>query len=376
MSLNPQTDGTYASVVLSTSDYYPFGMAMAERTYSNSEYRYGFNGKENDSDFGSHIQDYGFRLYSRESARFLSIDPLSPSYPFYTPYQFAGNKPIRFIDLDGLEEANPSAFTKALNFITGDHHLNRMNQYLTDHQLTSDNVISLINDTYVVTRQVEQQDGCMKTVYSVFRKAKSNSDPNRPILLTSSENDNVDLSHEDFLNLDYLIGNKGMDSPFGGGAIKGTKIVISGGKNSLYIFRQSVAVAKQGKKSLKAWKDHIKIGIPDVTGISGDVLKKGFHLHFKKLGNLELTLKPSHDGKLILGYLLGSEDKIADAVKVFNEALGNKEFREHLLIKLKAYQDALNSGKKVLSNADDVKMANDRAIEINFLIKTISNSLK
>ena len=76
---------------------------MSERTYSNSEYRYGFNGKENDTDFGSHIQDYGFRLYSRESARFLSVDPLSPSYPWYTPYQFAGNIVIACIDLDGLE---------------------------------------------------------------------------------------------------------------------------------------------------------------------------------------------------------------------------------------------------------------------------------
>jgi hypothetical protein len=34
----------------------------------------------------------------------LSIDPLTQSYPWYTPYQFAGNKPIVAIDLDGLEE--------------------------------------------------------------------------------------------------------------------------------------------------------------------------------------------------------------------------------------------------------------------------------
>ncbi|MFM7431818.1 MAG: hypothetical protein ACKO1F_18270 [Flammeovirgaceae bacterium] len=33
----------------------------------------------------------------------LSVDPLTKSYPWYTPYQFAGNKPIIAIDLDGLE---------------------------------------------------------------------------------------------------------------------------------------------------------------------------------------------------------------------------------------------------------------------------------
>ena len=99
----PQTDGTYESVVVSASDYYPFGMAMAERTFSNESYRYGFNGKENDTDFGSHIQDYGFRLYSPAEVRFLSVDPLTKGYPMLTPYQFASNTPIWGIDLDGLE---------------------------------------------------------------------------------------------------------------------------------------------------------------------------------------------------------------------------------------------------------------------------------
>ena len=102
----PQTDGTYESVVLSASDYYPFGMAMKERSFANSEYRFGFNGKENDTDFGDKqlIQDYGFRLYNPALGRFLSVDPLTNGYPWYTPYQFAGNMPIDHIDVDGLEE--------------------------------------------------------------------------------------------------------------------------------------------------------------------------------------------------------------------------------------------------------------------------------
>jgi hypothetical protein len=31
------------------------------------------------------------------------VDPLTSSYPYYTPYQFAGNSPIANIDLDGGE---------------------------------------------------------------------------------------------------------------------------------------------------------------------------------------------------------------------------------------------------------------------------------
>ncbi len=48
--------------------------------------------------------DYGFRIYNPAIGKFLSVDPLTKDYPWYTPYQFAGNKPIWAIDLDGLEE--------------------------------------------------------------------------------------------------------------------------------------------------------------------------------------------------------------------------------------------------------------------------------
>jgi RHS repeat-associated protein len=72
----------------------------------NSEgYRYGFNGKEKDDqgEWGMTHYDYGFRIYNPGLARFLSVDPLTKSYPMLTPYQFASNTPIWAIDLDGLE---------------------------------------------------------------------------------------------------------------------------------------------------------------------------------------------------------------------------------------------------------------------------------
>jgi len=40
-------------------------------------------------------------------SRFLSPDPLEKQYPEFSPYQYAGNSPIKFIDLDGLEPADP-----------------------------------------------------------------------------------------------------------------------------------------------------------------------------------------------------------------------------------------------------------------------------
>jgi hypothetical protein len=49
-------------------------------------------------------------MYDSRLGRFLSVDPLTRDYPWYTPYQFAGNKPIWKIDIDGLEEGD-SKFT-------------------------------------------------------------------------------------------------------------------------------------------------------------------------------------------------------------------------------------------------------------------------
>ena len=100
------TDSMWATT-LSTKDYYPFGLEMEGRSYTDttSTYRYGFNGKEKDDkgEWGNVAYDYGFRIYDPAIARFKSIDPLTKSYPELTPYQFASNRPIDGIDLDGLE---------------------------------------------------------------------------------------------------------------------------------------------------------------------------------------------------------------------------------------------------------------------------------
>lgn len=83
------------------------------------DYRFGFNGKEkvNEVSGQGNLYDYGFRIYNPRLGRFLSVDPLFRGFPWYTPYQFAGNKPIIAKDLDGLEEEpiNPNVDTDGPN---------------------------------------------------------------------------------------------------------------------------------------------------------------------------------------------------------------------------------------------------------------------
>ncbi len=96
---------TFAPDVLSYSDYYPFGMLVPNRHKAGDDYRYGFNGKENDNEVmgEGNFQDYGMRMYNPRIGRFFNEDPLTKKYPELTPYQFASNTPIQAVDLDGLE---------------------------------------------------------------------------------------------------------------------------------------------------------------------------------------------------------------------------------------------------------------------------------
>src|SRR5688500_4005901 len=50
-------------------------------------YRYGYNGKETDNEVkgAGNQYDYGMRIYDSRLAKFLSTDPLTKDFPWYTP---------------------------------------------------------------------------------------------------------------------------------------------------------------------------------------------------------------------------------------------------------------------------------------------------
>jgi RHS repeat-associated protein len=104
------TPATHFNAIIQTAnDYYPFGMIMPGRNYNNGttkDYRYGFNGKENDNEVKGegNQQDYGMRIYDPRLGKFLSVDPLKDEFPWNSPYAFAENDVINNIDLDGAEK--------------------------------------------------------------------------------------------------------------------------------------------------------------------------------------------------------------------------------------------------------------------------------
>ena len=90
--------------VLQTTAYYPFGMRMEGNFSQNAgrENNYLYNGKELDTDFGLNWYHYGARMYDPAIGRFPSIDPLAETFSYQSPYNYADNNPIKFIDFMGL----------------------------------------------------------------------------------------------------------------------------------------------------------------------------------------------------------------------------------------------------------------------------------
>lgn len=128
VSYAKNTSGKSGIAILAENNYYPFG--LKHRNYNTSQYnyvrddlgsidltpcstcpgmyQYKYNGKELQDELGLNMYDYGARNYDPAIGRWMNIDPLAETSRRFSPYTYALNNPVFFIDPDGMEAEAPT----------------------------------------------------------------------------------------------------------------------------------------------------------------------------------------------------------------------------------------------------------------------------
>ncbi|HET7178557.1 MAG TPA: RHS repeat-associated core domain-containing protein [Chryseosolibacter sp.] len=91
-------------MIVSSSDYYPFGLKFNSFERENSvEQRWRFQGQEHINDLGLNWESFKWRNHQPDIGRFFNVDPLASDFPQWSPYVFCGNMVTVSKELEGME---------------------------------------------------------------------------------------------------------------------------------------------------------------------------------------------------------------------------------------------------------------------------------
>jgi RHS repeat-associated protein len=96
---------THNTSIEQIAEYYPFGLQQASNSFArtgSTNNPLTYNGKELQDELNLGWLDYGARMYMSDIARWGALDPLAEKSRRWSPYNYAMDNPIRFIDPDGM----------------------------------------------------------------------------------------------------------------------------------------------------------------------------------------------------------------------------------------------------------------------------------
>jgi RHS repeat-associated protein len=94
--------------IIEENNYYPFGLKQIDNNNiinssgNAAANKYKYNGKEFQDELQLNVYDYGARNYDPAIGRWMNIDPLAETSRRFSPYTYALDNPVYYIDPDGM----------------------------------------------------------------------------------------------------------------------------------------------------------------------------------------------------------------------------------------------------------------------------------
>jgi hypothetical protein len=175
----------FEAVVKTQQDYYPFGMLMPERQYTNvsDDYRYGFNGMEKDDEIAGQGNNYTaeFWQYDSRLGRRWNIDPVIKEWE--SSFATFTNNPILLVDPKG-DNAGPIYDSESGSFLGVDSKgfwegevlfmdKDKFNQLSENGKNKIDHDVAVKESDYTVTSLPENDKGVklFEKAYNSIAKA-------------------------------------------------------------------------------------------------------------------------------------------------------------------------------------------------------------
>ncbi|MFH0949026.1 MAG: RHS repeat-associated core domain-containing protein [Candidatus Aenigmatarchaeota archaeon] len=212
-------------------DNAPFGSTVTETGYSSALSSYKFTGKEQDV---SGLYYYGARYYNPDIGRFVSVDPVYN--PAESPYAYAANNPVKFVDPSGLRIQLPADETERNRIV--------------------EDVTNMVGEEAV---RIAEEKG--KYFLEATDKYKGKFPESFAILKEIVEHEDIVIvSISEYKNPEYIVEKIREGTP--------TEIKLFGplsGGGDVFIEPKSEGVMRaMGGKKLYEWSKKSKSGLPEV----------------------------------------------------------------------------------------------------------------